>query len=199
MNAMITGVIETIMNQLARLSTGDPNDLHRLRGKIVKLTIKEWQEPLYFIFSQQHIDVLAVYDGASDCELGFSLQILPKLQDQANITTLIKSDQLTLEGDLSVAQQFSKAMLALKPDIEECLSLYTGDVVAHGMVRTAKVTQEWLQYRLLRHNQVFAQAITEEWRLAPQGLEIAHFADQVDDIHSDVERLSVRIEQLLGR
>jgi len=42
-----------------------------------------------------------------------------------------------------------------------------------------------------------AEVITEEWKLAPQALEIAHFADQVDDLKSDVARFESRLNQLL--
>ena len=85
----------------------------------------------------------------------------------------------------------------LKPDLEEKLSHYTGDIVAHTVVSGAKSSVRFIQRGVERCQRDFAEVITEEWKLAPQALEIAHFADQVDDLKSDFSRLEARFNQLL--
>ncbi|KJG55122.1 membrane protein [Photobacterium kishitanii] len=197
-DAFVTGAIETALNQLVKDDADSQRRLSRLRGKVISVTLNEFGKTLYFIFSQQ-IDVLAVYEGDVDCQLALNLTVLPELRQQANVTQLIKADKLALDGDLQLAQHFSSLLSGLKPDFEEKLSHYSGDVVAHTVVSSVKSSGQFLQQRLLKRQQNLAQTLTEEWRLLPQPLEIAYFADQVDDLKSDVACFEARLNQLLER
>ncbi|OBU27534.1 SCP2 domain-containing protein [Photobacterium kishitanii] len=197
-DAFVTGAIETALNQLVKDDADSQRRLSRLRGKVISVTLNEFGKTLYFIFSQQ-IDVLAVYEGDVDCQLALNLTVLPELRQQANVTQLIKADKLALDGDLQLAQHFSSLLSGLKPDLEEKLSHYSGDVVAHTVVSSVKSSGQFLQQRLLKRQQNLTQTLTEEWRLLPQPLEIAYFADQVDDLKSDVACFEARLNQLLER
>ncbi|WP_058120334.1 SCP2 domain-containing protein [Photobacterium kishitanii] len=197
-DAFVTGAIETALNQLVKDDADSQRRLSRLRGKVISVTLNEFGKTLYFIFSQQ-IDVLAVYEGDVDCQLALNLTVLPELRQQANVTQLIKADKLALDGDLQLAQHFSSLLSGLKPDLEEKLSHYSGDIVAHTVVSSVKSSGQFLQQRLLKRQQNLAQTLTEEWRLLPQPLEIAYFADQVDDLKSDVACFEARLNQLLER
>ncbi|SMY38096.1 ubiquinone biosynthesis accessory factor UbiJ [Photobacterium andalusiense] len=197
-DAFVTGAIETALNQLVKDDADSQRRLSRLRGKVISVTLNEFGKTLYFIFSQQ-IDVLAAYEGEVDCQLALNLSVLPELRQQANLTQLIKADKLSLEGDLQLAQHFSSLLSGLKPDIEEKLSHYSGDIVAHTMVRGVKSSGKFIQQRLLKRQQNLAQTLTEEWKLLPQPLEIAYFADQVDDLKSATACFEARLNQLLER
>ncbi|MCP4955658.1 ubiquinone biosynthesis accessory factor UbiJ [Photobacterium aquimaris] len=197
-DAFVTGAIETALNQLVKDDADSQRRLSRLRGKVISVTLNEFGKTLYFIFSQQ-IDVLAAYEGEVDCQLALNLSVLPELRQQANLTQLIKADKLSLEGDLQLAQHFSSLLSGLKPDIEEKLSHYSGDIVAHTMVCGVKSSGKFIQQRLLKRQQNLAQTLTEEWKLLPQPLEIAYFADQVDDLKSATACFEARLNQLLER
>ncbi|QSV14146.1 ubiquinone biosynthesis accessory factor UbiJ [Photobacterium ganghwense] len=198
LDALVTGAIETSLNALLKDNDENQRRLTRLRGKVIGVTVNEFGKQLYFIFSQQ-IDVLAVFEGDVDCQLAFNLSVLPELRQQANLTQLIKADKLALDGDIQLAQQFSTLLSGLKPDIEEILSQYTGDIVAHTLVSGMKRSANLVRHGLARRQRDLAEVITEEWRLAPQALEIAHFADQVDDLKTDVARCEARLNRLLER
>ena len=195
-DAFVTGAVETSLNRLLKDDPEGLRRLARLRGKVISVTINEFGKQLIFIFTQQ-IDVLAAYEGEVDCQLALNLSVLPELRQQANLTQLIKADKLAVEGDIQLAQQFSTLLSGLKPDLEEKLSHYTGDIVAHTVVSGAKSSVRFIQRGVERCQRDFAEVITEEWKLAPQALEIAHFADQVDDLKSDFSRLEARFNQLL--
>ncbi|GAB3532114.1 ubiquinone biosynthesis accessory factor UbiJ [Photobacterium alginatilyticum] len=197
-DAFVTGAVETSLNTLLKDDAESQRRLGRLRGKVISVTINEFGKKLIFIFSQQ-IDVLAVYEGEVDCELALNLTVLPELRQQANLTQMIKADKLALEGDIQLAQQFSALLSGLKPDVEEKLSQYTGDIVAHTLVSGLKTGAQRIRQGARRRQRDLAEVITEEWKLAPQALEIAHFADLVDDLKSDVARFEARLDQLLGR
>ncbi len=187
------GAIETALNQL--LNDDNRALLKRMQGKVLQVTLNELSLTLTFVFSQR-IDVLGEYEGTPDCQLSLNLSVLPQLQQQSQITRLIKQDKLDVEGDLQLAQQFAELLKALKPDWEELLSKYTGDVVAHTIISGGKHQLEQFKAWLKVREQDLAEVITEEWKLAPGPLEVAHFCDQVDDLRSAQAKLDARIEQL---
>jgi ubiquinone biosynthesis protein UbiJ len=195
---LVTAVIETSLNTLVNDDPDLVRRLSRLKGQIIQVNLKELNKTLTFVFSQQ-IDVLADYEGQPDCCLSLNLSVLPELREQSNITKLIKQDKLILEGDIQLAQKFAQLMTDCKPDLEEWLSRVTGDVVAHTLVQGVKNVGGFVASQANKHQNHFAQVLTEEWKIAPAPLEVAHFCDQVDDVKSAAARLEAKLNALLEK
>ncbi|GMM89605.1 SCP2 domain-containing protein [Vibrio fortis] len=195
---LVTAVIETSLNTLVNDDPDLVRRLSRLKGQIIQVNLKELNKTLTFVFSQQ-IDVLADYEGQPDCYLSLNLSVLPELREQSNITKLIKQDKLILEGDIQLAQKFAQLMTDCKPDLEEWLSRVTGDVVAHTLVQGVKNVGGFVASQANKHQNHFAQVLTEEWKIAPAPLEVAHFCDQVDDVKSAAARLEAKLNALLEK
>jgi ubiquinone biosynthesis protein UbiJ len=193
---LVTAAIETTLNTLIQDDPELVRRLSRLKGQVIQVHLKEFNKTLTFIFSQQ-IDVLAAYEGESNCYLSLNVSILPELREQANITQLIKQDKLVLEGDIQLAQKFAQLITDCKPDVEEWLSRLTGDVLAHALVQGMKDIGQALQSQRSKHQNHLSQVLTEEWRLLPSSLEVAYFCDQVDDLNSQAARIEAKIQHLL--
>lgn len=54
----------------------------------------------------------------------------------------------------------------------------------------------FLQRGAERQQRYLAEALTEEWRMAPGPLEVAWFAGEVDALESAVQALVTRLEKL---
>lgn len=195
LDPFVTAVVETSLNTLLKQDAESQRRLARLKGKVLRVRLTDINKQLVFVFSQQ-IDVLADFEGEADCDLALAISVAPQLKDKANLTQLIKQDKLHLEGDIDVAQQFSSLLNGLNPDIAEWLSHYTGDVVAHTLVRGAQQGLAFLKQMTERNQRYVGELVVEEWRLAPGALEVAYFADQVDDVQSQASRLSARLDAL---
>tara|TARA_Y100001960_G_scaffold76792_1_gene82031 strand:+ start:1663 stop:2268 length:606 start_codon:yes stop_codon:yes gene_type:complete len=195
---LVTAVIETSLNTLVNDDPDLVRRLSRLKGQIIQVNLKELNKTLTFVFSQQ-IDVLADYEGQPDCYLSLNLSVLPELREQSNITKLIRQDKLILEGDIQLAQKFAQLMTDCKPDLEEWLSRVTGDVVAHTLVQGVKNVGGFVASQANKHQNHLAQVLTEEWKIAPAPLEVAHFCDQVDDVKSAAARLEAKLNALLEK
>lgn len=193
---LVTAVIETTLNTLINDDPELGRRLARLKGQAIQIHLKELNKTFTFLFSQQ-IDVLAHYEGQPDCYLSLNVAILPQLREQANITALIKQDQLVLDGDIQLAQKFAQLMTDCKPDLEEWLSRLTGDVVAHTVVQGVKNVGQFVWRQTQKPHHRAAQIVTEEWRLVPNALEIAHFCDEVAVIDQQVEQVETRLNRLL--
>lgn len=195
---LVTAVIETSLNTFVNDDPALVRRLSRLKGQIIQVNLKELNKTLTFVFSQQ-IDVLSEYEGQPDCYLSLNLSVLPELREQSNITKLIKQDKLILEGDIQLAQKFAQLMTDCKPDLEEWLSRVTGDVVAHTLVQGVKNVGGLVAKQATKHQNHLAQVLTEEWKIAPAALEVAHFCDQVDDVKSSAARLEAKLNALLEK
>ncbi|CAV17134.1 SCP2 domain-containing protein [Vibrio atlanticus] len=195
---LVTAVIETSLNTFVNDDPALVRRLSRLKGQIIQVNLKELNKTLTFVFSQQ-IDVLSDYEGQPDCYLSLNLSVLPELREQSNITKLIKQDKLILEGDIQLAQKFAQLMTDCKPDLEEWLSRVTGDVVAHTLVQGVKNVGGFVAKQATKHQNHVAQVLTEEWKIAPAPLEVAHFCDQVDDVKSSAARLEAKLNALLEK
>ncbi|WP_373949331.1 SCP2 domain-containing protein [Vibrio pomeroyi] len=195
---LVTAVIETSLNTFVNDDPALVRRLSRLKGQIIQVNLKELNKTLTFVFSQQ-IDVLSEYEGQPDCYLSLNLSVLPELREQSNITKLIKQDKLILEGDIQLAQKFAQLMTDCKPDLEEWLSRVTGDVVAHTLVQGVKNVGGLVAKQATKHQNHLAQVLTEEWKIAPAPLEVAHFCDQVDDVKSSAARLEAKLNALLEK
>lgn len=195
---LVTAVMETALNTLIKDNPQLGRQLARLKGQTIQVHIKEFEQTFTFIFSQQ-VDVLGHYEGQADCYLSVQLSVLPELRSQANITQLIKQDKLVLQGDIQLAQKFAQLIGDCQPDLEEWLSRITGDVVAHTVFQGARDVGQLVKSRFKQHQSHLAQVLTEEWRIAPPALEIAHFCDQVDEIKSQAARLDAKLNQLLEK
>lgn len=193
LDPLVTAVVETSLNTLLKQDVESQRRIARLKGKVLRVRLTDINKQLVFVFSQQ-IDVLADFEGDADCDLALAISVAPQLKDKANLTKLIKEDKLHLDGDIDVAQQFSNLLNGLNPDIAEWLSHYTGDVVAHTLVRGAQQGLAFLKQMTERNQRYVGELVVEEWRLAPGALEVAYFADQVDDVQSQASRLSARLE-----
>ncbi|AAW84542.1 conserved protein [Aliivibrio fischeri ES114] len=195
----VTGVMETGLNTLLKESPESKAALHRLKEKIIHVHLNEVNKDLFFVFSHLQVDILSRFEGSVDCYLALNLSVLPQLRDQNNITQLIKQDKLVLEGDLKLAQQFSALLEELKPDVEEKLSQYTGDIVAHTLASGVKGGACWVKKQITRQTRHAAEVLTEEWKMAPAPLEIAYFCDQVTDVEAQLTELDARLSRLIQK
>lgn len=95
MDAMVTAVIETSLNQLLALDKQSPERLRKLVGKVLKLELRELK-PLWFVFSERRLDVLAQHEGEADAVLSLSLTALGLLKDPSALTRYIREEKLDL-------------------------------------------------------------------------------------------------------
>ncbi|MDN3608687.1 ubiquinone biosynthesis accessory factor UbiJ [Vibrio ostreicida] len=192
----VTAVIESTLNLLLNDDPQLGHRLSRFKGKVIQVHLREVNKTLTFVFSQQ-IDVLANFEGRSDCYLSLNVSVLPQLREQSNITQLIKQDKVVLEGDIQLAQRFSQLLMDCKPDLEEWLSRLTGDVFAHSFAQGVIGLKQRAKAQMDKGHRRFGQVLTEEWQLAPAPLEVAYFCDQVDELKSQSARIDGRLNKLL--
>lgn len=195
MDAMVTAVIEASLNQLLNLDKQSPARLRKLAGKVLKLELRELK-PLWFVFSERRLDVLARYEGEPDAVLSLSLTAIGLLKDPSALTRYIREEKLDLSGDPQLVQAFSALLGELDIDWEEELSRYTGDVLAHTLCGSARQARRVVGRELCRSQRQLADFLTEEARLAPGPLEVASFNDDVEVLAQQMKAVELRLARL---
>ncbi|MGD9426655.1 SCP2 domain-containing protein [Pantoea sp. NSTU24] len=193
---LITAGLETALNRILYRDRGLKSARQRLNGRVLMLRLNEFSHPLVLVFSEQQLDVLADWQDRSDCTVITSLKTLPKLRDRQQLTPLIRSGELQVDGDLQVVQQFSALMDLAELDPAEYLAPWLGDIAAQGISQRTQQALRFFKGEVQRRQDYLGQAITEEWRVAPGSLELAWFSEEVDAMERSLKALDARLAQL---
>lgn len=196
---LITAGIEGVLNTFLYQPRALKSPRQRLQGKVLRVVVQEFSSPLVLVFSEHQVDVLAQWEGEADCSVITRLSVLPKLRDKQQLTALIRSGELEVQGDIQVVQNFSSLLDLAEFSGEELLAPYIGDVAAQGLGNVVAGGVKALTRRAKRNERYVAEALTEEWRLAPGPLEVAWFSEETSALARAVDTLTSRLEKLEGK
>ena len=196
---LVTAGIESLLNTFLYRSPALKTARSRLLGKVLRVEVKGFSTSLILVFSERQVDVLSAWEGEADCTVITRLSVLPKLRNRQQLTALIRSGDLEVQGDLQVVQNMVSLCDLAEFDPAELLAPYTGDIVAEGVGKVLRGGAQFLLKGAERQQRYVAEAITEEWRLAPGPLELAWFAEETTAIERALAALEKRLETLEGK
>ena len=127
------------------------------------------------------------------------MSVLPKLRDRQQLTALIRSGELEVEGDIQVVQNFVALTDLAEFDPAELLAPFIGDIAAEGIGKILHGGASFARKNLQRQQRYAAEVLTEEWRMAPGPLEVAWFAEETAAVERAVDALTKRLEKLEGK
>lgn len=123
---------------------------------------------------------------------------LLKLARSADVAAL-KGTTAELTGHIHTAEQFAALLKHARPDLEEELSHWVGDVAAHGIGRAAAGALAWFERAAAALRMNTAEYLQEESRALPAALEAQAFYRDVERLRDDVERAAARLARLERR
>lgn len=196
---LVTAGLETVLNTVLWRDRALKPARQRLLGKVLRVELQEFSDPVVLVFSERQVDVLGAWEGEADCTVITRLNVLPQLRNRQQLTALIRSGDLEVQGDLQVVQNTVTLCDLAEFDPAELLAPYTGDVVAEGFSKVLRGGARFLLHGAQRQQRYVAEAITEEWRLAPGPLELAWFAEETAAVERALTALEKRLETLEGK
>lgn len=192
---LLTASLESALNQILYRDRSLKAARQRLSGKSLAIELAEMKHAVTFVFSDRQVDVIGDWADRPDCTVKTRFATLPKLRDRQQLTSLIRSGELEVEGDLQVVQQFSALLDLAELDPAEYLAPWIGDIAAQGISQLARRGFQAIRRDVKRKQSYLAQTLTEEWRVAPGALELAWFAEEVDALSASLEALEARLNQ----
>lgn len=203
----LIGAIETALNEYIKMDTTASTKLAKLSGKVIAIELQGWDFTLYLLPDAQGIQVLSVYGGNADTIIrGTPMALFNMSQGETTAATL-REQNITIDGDLELGQQFSKFFKQLDIDWEEKLaqtfakftSESNGDLLAHKIGRLVQGFKQWQPQAKNTLEQNITEYFQQESQILPFAEEIEPFFKDVDNIRNDVDRLEARIERILSR
>ncbi|TCK16839.1 ubiquinone biosynthesis protein UbiJ [Thiogranum longum] len=195
--ALISAALESALDLYLKQ---DPDALQRcaaLRDKVIAINLTGTDFSLYLLPDAEGIKVLTHYEGKPDTLLrgtpaGFARLALETREDA------LFHGAVEIIGDTETGQAFQELLSRVDWDWEEQLSRLTGDTVAHQLGELVRKGQRWLTESGDTLQQDLSEYLQEEARLLPARVELSTFLDAVDQLRSDTDRLSARVERLLN-
>ena len=108
----------------------------------------------------------------------------------------VKRTRAELSGDLEVAERYARLLKLARPDLEEEVAKWLGDLPAHALGEAARGARAWLARAGAALRMNAAEYLQEESRAVPAPLEAQAFYGDVERLRDDVERAAARLARL---
>ncbi len=192
---LLCAVAEKLSRRLIAMDAGCQPALARLQGKQLSVTLRDLKLTLVISASQDAL-LFNQHNELTDCQISADISTLKQLRDPSQLTRLIKTDALQIDGDLHVAQQFSQFLQQLTPDWQQALAQYVGDALAYKISRTLVQLQQYIQLKAGQLAQVQLELAQDELLLTPSRLETEQFSQQLSELQARVELLRRQLNKL---
>lgn len=193
--ALGLSLLEPLLNRVVRLDPAAGERLQHLAGK--QLAVELIDTPFQLVLTAQHDGIwLNQQHETVDCRVKVRWHALKQLQDPANITLLIRRNDLDIEGDLATLQKFSQFFAQLNPDWQEALARWIGDANSYRLAQALTALSSWLRQQGQQHQQTVQSLAHDELQLTATIADIRQFGRDVRDIEARTEHLAHQLSKL---
>lgn len=190
----ISALIEITLNRYLNLDPGAKTTITAMDGKVIQISIRDLDVPLFMKVTGNRIEVLSLYEGETHSQMRASIISLMKMGTTSDASVM--GEDIEMSGDLDVGRQFRDLLAKVDIDWEEILSRYTGDIVAHKIGNVVRLLNSWGKNTVESLRKDVGEYLQEESRQLPSSYEVKQFVMQVDDVRMAVDRAEARIRQL---
>ena len=115
-------------------------DTEGLNNKIIGLSVDELNLKLLFMFTNSRVFVMEMQDQQNtNIDIKLNKTAFLSLFKGASFEELIESDEIEINGSVKTAQQLADLIALASIDVEELVSHYTGDIIAHQLGKSIKL------------------------------------------------------------
>lgn len=192
---VLCSAVEKIINKALRLNINDNHALIALEQKTLAVKLSELGFPLCFSINNGTILVTKLLDRAN-CTITTSIQTLKTLQQEQQLTELIKQDKLDIVGEINVAQKFSQLAENLEIDWQSELAKHIGDVATHKLTQLGKSLLNKASFAAEQIQTDASEYLIHEKKLLVTNSQIQTFNQHVQHVSAQTAALSLRIDKL---
>jgi len=189
--------VEHELNRLVGESTAAKDLLEGLSGTSFAVHVEGLGMTAVLHAEGQRLRVGTRAEGATASLRATPLDLM-KLARAGSVSD-VKRTQANFSGDLQVAERYSQLLKLARPDIEDEVAKWIGDVPAHALGEVARGAGAWLARAAGALRMNTAEYLQEESRAMPAALEADAFYSDVERLRDDVERTAARLARLERR
>jgi ubiquinone biosynthesis accessory factor UbiJ len=193
---LLIGALEATLNQYLALDQDSGYFLTPLAGKVIAVTVLPFDETIYLCPTTDSIQCLDQFPEPADTRLSGSLWALGLMGLSSTPMRSVFSGEVKIEGDMQTGRKFQELFAKLDIDLEEKLSQFTGDIIAHKLANFFRAGQSWGKDSLETFKMNATEFLQEETRDLPSTPEVDIYYAQVDELRTDFDRLQSRVERL---
>jgi len=132
----------TLEKTLNHLISANNIDTEGLNNKIIGLSVDEFNLKLLFMFTNSRVFVMEMQDQQNiNVDIKLNKTAFLSLFKGASFEELIESDEIDIKGSIKTAQQLADLIALASIDVEELVSHYTGDIIAHQLEKSIKLVK----------------------------------------------------------
>lgn len=191
----IISSIEIAINNALKLDNHSFKSVTQLQGKVIKIQFLVVDVAFYLVPTADGMQVLADWEGEPDTEICGSPMAMLRTALSDNRQTLLQGD-VKIIGDTDLGQKVQKILNQIDPDWEEPLSKIFGDVAGHQMGEFARSLGNFAKSAFNSLAMTGSEYVQEESRAVVTSTELERFADGVDSVRADTDRMQLRVERL---
>jgi len=192
------GFLEIPVNRLLRDHPTAQQRLAAHLGKTARFSIAPLPDVSLTVIEIDGIPQVAVVasTGANDIPATAHFTLTPGLLLRLLAQDASAYRDVNSGGDAGFVADIFFLAKNLRPDIEEDLSHWIGDIAAHRVVQSGQRWRQWQAQTTQHFGEMFAEYATEEVPLLAPRLAVQQFIRDVDTLRDDLERLDKRVDRL---
>jgi len=132
----------TLEKTLNHLINTNNIDAEGLDNKIIGLSVDEFNLKLLFMFTNSRVFVMEMQEQQNvDVDIKLNKTAFLSLFKGDSFEELIESDEIDINGSVKTAQQLADLIALASIDVEELVSHYTGDIIAHQLGKSINLSR----------------------------------------------------------
>ena len=191
------GVVERELNRLVGESTAAQDLLASLNGTSFAVHVEGLGVTAVLHSEGERLRVGTDAEGATATLRATPLDLMKLVRAEG--VSSVKATRANFSGDLQVAERYSHLLKLARPDIEDEVAKWIGDVPAHALGQMARGAGAWFTRAAGALRMNTAEYLQEESRAMPAALEADAFYSDVERLRDDVERTAARLARLERR
>lgn len=196
---LFAGVLRDAVTRFLRLDPNSPQYLAPLIGKIICLRLMPIDLRIYLCPDESSMDILLRFGGEPDVTLSGSPLAFARMGLSDSPRRALFDGEVTVEGDMTVAQRFQTLFERLDIDWEGVLSRFTGQTLAGLIANDLRNLHAWGKETVEVMGMNVAEYFQEESRELPAAPEADMFFEDVDTLRADYDRLEARVLRMEAR
>ena len=188
---------EAILNRNIAASSRAAALTKRLEGSTLQVDVDGFTR-VRASCSSGRLALLAGDDSPADAVISGSPPALLQMFRAATPSAQTRSS-VQIRGDAEVANLYRDLFTAARPDLEEELSRWVGDLPARHLSQLAKSVRTWARRARRTAGENIAEYLQEEGRDLVGKTEVEEFLRGVDGVRDDVDRIEARLRGLEQR
>jgi ubiquinone biosynthesis protein UbiJ len=187
---------EAVLNRNIAASTRGQALVRRLDGTSLQVDV-EGITRVRAACTSGRLALLKGDDSAADAVISGSPPALLQLLKTASPAEGRSSAQI--RGDAEIANAYRDLFAAARPDLEEELSRWLGDMPARHLSQLAKSVRTWARRARRTAGENIAEYLQEEGRDLVTPVEMEEFLRGVDSVRESVDRIEARLRGMEQR